>query len=96
MSAVMALSSCGIAFAMRYISASMRAGVEVGIKPDAAKNIVLQTLQGAVCLLQATGEHPEAAIDRVTTPGGFTIKGINSLEYNGFAKAVIEAVKVSM
>ncbi|GHT80542.1 pyrroline-5-carboxylate reductase [Bacteroidia bacterium] len=95
MMAAMALSSCGIAFAMRYVSANMRAGVEIGFAPDVAKHIVLQTLQGAVSLLTATGAHPEAEIDRVTTPKGFTIKGLNALEHNGFSSAIIDAVKVS-
>jgi pyrroline-5-carboxylate reductase len=96
MSAATALSSCGIAYAMRYISANMRAGVELGFSPDAAKEIMLQTLQGAVSLLLLSGEHPEKEIDKVTTPKGLTIKGINQLEHGGFTSAVINAVKAAM
>jgi pyrroline-5-carboxylate reductase len=50
-------------------------------------------MEGAVKLLQATGEHPEAAIDKVTTPGGVTIKGLNAMEHYGFSNAVIEGLK---
>ena len=96
MAAATALSSCGIAYAMRYISANMRAGVELGFAPDAAKSIMLQTLQGAVSLLAQSGEHPEKEIDRVTTPKGLTIKGINQLEHGGFTSAIINAVKASV
>lgn len=96
MAAATALSSCGIAYAMRYISANMRAGVELGFSPDVAKEIMLQTLQGAVSLLAQSGEHPEAEIDRVTTPKGLTIKGINQLEHGGFTSAIINAVKAAM
>lgn len=95
MAAATALSSCGIAYALRYISANMRAGVELGIAPDVAKAIMLQTLQGAVSLLALTGEHPEREIDRITTPGGITIRGINQLEHGGFTSAVVSAVKAS-
>jgi pyrroline-5-carboxylate reductase len=95
MPAATALSSCGIAYAMRYISANMRAGVELGFTADAAKEIMLQTLQGAVSLLKQTGEHPEKEIDRVTTPKGLTIKGLNELEHGGFTSAVVKAVKAS-
>lgn len=91
--AAMALCSCGIAFAMRYIRASMEAGIEMGLPSHLSKIGILQTLKGAVALLEATGSHPEEEIDKVTTPGGVTIKGINELEHNGFSSAVIKALK---
>lgn len=89
------LSSCGIAYAMRYIRAAMEGGVEMGIAPGIAKNVVLQTLRGAVELLEATGSHPEVEIDKVTTPGGITIRGLNEMEANGFSNAVIKGLKAS-
>ena len=87
------LASCGIAYAMRYVRAAAEGGVELGFKADLAKNIVLQTMEGAVKLLQATDLHPEAAIDLVTTPGGVTIKGLNEMEHAGFTSAVIRGLK---
>ncbi len=95
MPACMALASCGIAYAMRYVRAASEGGVELGMKADLAKDIVLQTLQGAAALLQASGNHPEAEIDKVTTPGGVTIKGLNAMEANGFTTSVIEGLKAS-
>jgi pyrroline-5-carboxylate reductase len=96
MGAGMALASCGIAYAMRYVRAAMEGGVEMGMYPNDAKNIVLQTLKGAVALLESTGNHPEVEIDKVTTPGGVTIKGLNAMEANGFTHAVIEGLKHSV
>ena len=87
------LASCGIAYAMRYIRAASEGGVELGFKADEAKQIVMQTMQGAVTLLEATGLHPEAAIDLVTTPGGVTIKGLNEMEHAGFTSSVIKGLK---
>ena len=87
------LASCGIAYAMRYIRAAAEGGVELGFKADDAKRIVMQTMKGAVGLLEATGLHPEAAIDLVTTPGGVTIKGLNEMEHAGFTSAVIRGLK---
>ncbi len=95
MSAGTALGSCGIAFAFRYIRAAMEAGVEIGFYPEQSKEIIIQTLQGAIDLLKATGSHPEQEIDKVTTPGGITIKGLNAMEKNGFTHAVIEGIKTS-
>ena len=51
---------------------------------------------GAVRLLQESGLHPEAAIDRVTTPGGVTIKGLNELDMAGFNAAVIRCLKAGL
>jgi pyrroline-5-carboxylate reductase len=87
------LASCGIAYAMRYIRAASEGGVELGFKADDAKRIVMQTMKGAVELLDASGLHPEAAIDLVTTPGGVTIKGLNEMEHAGFTSAVIRGLK---
>ncbi len=87
------LASCGIAYAMRYIRAASEGGVELGFKADDAKAIVMQTMKGAVELLETSGMHPEAAIDLVTTPGGVTIKGLNEMEHAGFTSAVIRGLK---
>lgn len=87
------LASCGIAYAMRYIRAASEGGVELGFKADDAKQIVMQTMKGAVSLLEASGMHPEAAIDLVTTPGGVTIKGLNEMEHAGFTSSVIRGLK---
>ena len=90
------LASCGIAYAMRYIRAASEGGVELGFKADDAKQIVMQTIKGAVELLQASGMHPEQAIDLVTTPGGVTIKGLNEMEHAGFTSAVIRGLKAGL
>ena len=91
----MALASCGIAYAMRYVRAATEGGVELGMYANDAQHIVEQTLKGAVALLQANGSHPEEEIDRVTTPGGITIRGLNAMEENGFTNSVIKGLKAS-
>lgn len=91
--AAMALCSCGIAFAFRYIRASIEGAVELGLRPAEARRGILQTLRGAVELLEAHGEHPEAEIDKVTTAGGLTIRGLNELEHAGFTSAVVRGLK---
>ena len=90
------LASCGIAYALRYIRAASEGGVELGFKADDAKRIVMQTLRGAVEVLEASGLHPEAAIDLVTTPSGLTIKGLNEMEHAGFTSAVIRGLKAGI
>lgn len=95
MPAATSLASCGIAYALRYIRAAMEGGVELGIRADDAKHIVMQTLRGAVDVLESNNTHPEAEIDRVTTPGGLTIKGLNAMEAAGFTHSVIEGLRAS-
>lgn len=96
MGAGMMMAGCGIAYVMRYLRAMMEGGIEMGFYPNDAKDIAMQTMQGAVTLLQETGMHPEAAIDKVTTPGGITIKGLNELDHTGFNSAVIKSLKAGL
>ncbi len=93
MNAGMMLASCGTAFALRYARAAMEGGIELGLYPAEAKEAVYQTMKGAVELAMAHGTHPEAEIDRVATPGGITIRGLNAMEEAGFTAAVIAGLK---
>lgn len=92
----MALSSCGLAYAMRYVRAAVEGAVELGIPPQQAQDIVLQTLEGATALLGTGHSHPEAEIDKITTPGGLTIRGLNAMEQAGFTSAVIAGLRASV
>lgn len=94
--AATSLTSCGIAYAFRYIRAAMEGGVEMGLYPNQAKESILQTLRGAIELLEANQSHPEEEIDKVTTAGGITIKGLNEMEHNGFTSSVIKGLKASI
>jgi pyrroline-5-carboxylate reductase len=94
LSAATMVASCGTAYALRYIRASVEGGVELGMYPKDALEAVLQTVKGAADLLESRGTHPEQEIDRVTTPGGITIRGLNSMEENGFTNAVIKGLKI--
>lgn len=90
------LAGCGIAYVMRMIRAMMEGGVEMGLYPQVAKEVAIQAMQGAVSVLNGTGLHPEAAIDRVTTAGGLTIRGLNELDHAGFNSAVIRCLKAGL
>ena len=96
MDAGMMMAGCGIAYVMRFLRAMMEGGVEMGFYPNEAKQIAMQTMQGAVTMLRETGLHPEAAIDKVTTPGGITIKGLNELDHAAFNSAVIRCLKAGL
>ncbi|WP_303037550.1 pyrroline-5-carboxylate reductase dimerization domain-containing protein, partial [uncultured Duncaniella sp.] len=93
--AATSIASCGIAYALRYIRAAMEGSVELGIRAPLAQEMIVQTLIGAASLLQEPGTHPETEIDKVTTPGGLTIRGLNAMEHSGFTSAVINGLKAS-
>lgn len=94
--AAMALSSCGIAYALRYVRANMLAGVQMGLSPDSAAQLASAVLAGTSALLDADGAHPEALIDRVTTPGGVTIRGLNAMEDAGFSASVVAGLLATL
>lgn len=88
MAAGTALASCGIAYAMKYIQASALGGESLGFTQEQACRIVEYTVKGAAELLLATGNPPQTEIDKVTTPGGMTEKGLASMEASGFTQSV--------
>lgn len=87
-----ALCSCGIAYVFKAVQAAVQAGVQLGFRPADALRYVNATVDGAIALLQQDGALPQSEIDKVTTPGGMTIKGINQLEHDGLPSAIINAI----
>ena len=92
MNAATVIASCGTAFALRYLRAAMNAGTEIGLRPDVAKEMITQTMLGAAAMLSESGAHPEQEIDKVTTPKGITIKGLNEMERAGFSASVMQGL----
>ena len=95
MAAATVLSSCGIAYALRYIRAAMQGGIEIGFGAEMAQFITAQTVKGATELLLQSGHHPEREIDKVTTPRGVTITGLNEMEHKGFSSSLIQGLMAS-
>ena len=95
MTAATALGACGIAFFLRAIRAASQGGIEIGFHSEAALMIAAQTAKGAASLLQSMENHPEHEIDRVTTPKGCTIVGLNQMEHEGFSSAMIKGITTS-
>ncbi len=90
-----ALCACGIAFFLRTIRAAMQGGIEIGFHPEDAALLAAQTARGAAALSLQDGAHPEREIDRVTTPRGCTIAGLNEMEHQGLSSAMIKGIVVS-
>ena len=95
MQAATVLGASGIAFFMRYLRAMTQGGIQMGFHPGEAQAIAVQTAVGAARLLQLQESHPEAEIDRVTTPRGCTITGLNEMEHQGLSSAVIKGLMAS-
>lgn len=95
MTAATSLGACGVAFFLRAIRAASQGGIEIGFHSQEAFAIAAQTAKGAAVLLQKMGNHPEYEIDRVTTPRGCTIAGLNQMEHEGFSSALIKGITVS-
>ena len=93
--ATTAMTSCGIAYVLKYIQAAMQAGIELGVYPKDGMRMIAQSVKGAAELILNNDTHPAIEIDKVCTPGGITIKGINELEHQGFPSAIINAIKAS-
>jgi pyrroline-5-carboxylate reductase len=95
MDAATVLGACGTAYAMRYIRANIQGGIEIGFDANIATLIAAQTVKGAAQLLLEKGAHPEQEIDKVTTPKGCTIAGLNEMEHQGFSSSLIKGIAAS-
>lgn len=95
MDAATALVACGVAFFLRAVRAASQGGIEIGFHADDALLMAAQTARGAASLLLSGHGHPEAEIDRVTTPRGCTIAGLNQMEHEGFSSAMIKGITVA-
>jgi len=95
MSAATALCACGIAFFLRTIRAASQGGVEIGFHAHDALKIAAQTAFGAAKLLIVNQTHPEEEIDKVTSPKGCTIAGLNEMEHQGLSSAFIKGIRLS-
>lgn len=95
MNAATVLGACGTAYAMRYIRANIQGGIEIGFDAATASLIAAQTVKGAAELLLTTHTHPEQEIDKVTTPKGCTIAGLNEMEHQGFSSSLIKGIVAS-
>lgn len=95
MTSATALCACGIAFFLRAIRAASQGGIEIGFHSHESLTMATQTAKGAASLLATMENHPEFEIDRVTTPMGCTISGLNQMEHQGFSSAMIKGILVS-
>lgn len=95
MTSATALCACGIAFFLRSIRAASQGGTEIGFHAHDALKMAAQTAKGAADLLLQLASHPEQEIDKVTSPKGCTIAGLNEMEHNGFSSAMIKGIKMS-
>ncbi len=91
-SAFVALAGSAPAFVFLFLDELARAGVSAGLPKTLALKIASQTVLGSAMQVEQSGLHPYELIDRVCSPGGTTIMGINALREHGFAHAVSQAV----
>jgi pyrroline-5-carboxylate reductase len=95
MGAATVVGACGIAFSLRFMRAMSQGGIEIGFNSEISQFITAQTVKGAARLILETTNHPEREIDKVTTPQGITISGLNEMEHQGLSSAVIRGLTTS-
>ena len=95
MQAATVVCASGIAFWMRLIRASTQAAIQLGFDSHEAQTLAMHTCNGASKLLIDSGNHPEEEIDKVTTPMGCTIEGLNEMEHKGLSSSLIQGMVAS-
>lgn len=95
MQAATVICASGIAFWMRLIRATTQGAIQLGFDAKEAQELAMHTANGAAGLLIESGSHPEAEIDKVTTPKGCTIQGLNEMEHQGLSSSLIQGIVAS-
>ena len=95
MDAATIIGACGVAFTLRFMRSMIQGAVQIGFDSKTATSIVTQMVKGSAEMLIENGSHPEEEIDRVTTPMGCTITGLNEMEHQGFSSALIRGIVAS-
>ncbi len=95
MQAATVVCASGIAFWMRLIRATTQAAIQLGFDAKEAQELAMHTCEGAANLLITNGNHPEQEIDKVTTPKGCTIEGLNEMEHKGLSSSLIQGMVTS-
>jgi len=95
MQAATVVCASGVAFWMRLIRATTQAAIQLGFEAQTAQELAMYTCEGAASLLITTGNHPEEEIDKVTTPKGCTIEGLNEMEHKGLSSSLIQGMVTS-
>jgi len=95
MQAATVICASGIAFWMRLMRATTQGAIQLGFESHIAQEMAMQTCLGAASLLVESGKHPEEEIDKVTTPKGCTIEGLNEMEHQGLSSSLIRGIVTS-
>ena len=95
MQAATVICASGIAFWMRLIRATTQGAIQLGFDAREARELAMYTCSGAASLLINSGNHPEEEIDKVTTPMGCTIEGLNEMEHQGLSSSLIRGIVAS-
>lgn len=92
MDAFTAVAGSGPAYLFFLAEAMVKAAVETGIDAPTAERIVVQTLKGAVALINSTRSSPAELRQTVTSKGGTTEAALGVLEREGVQGALVRAL----
>ncbi len=92
MYAATAVAGSGPAYVFRLAEAMYDGAIAVGLEPEAARTLVIQTIHGAGTLLDRSNETPAALREAVTSPGGTTAAGLAVMNERGFASIMADAI----
>jgi pyrroline-5-carboxylate reductase len=90
-----ALAGSGPAYVFYVVDAMAEAGVLLGLTRDVARRLAVQTVLGSGKLLAETGEHPVVLREKVSSPGGTTIRALQKLDEGGVRAAFLAALEAA-
>lgn len=93
MHTVTAVSGSGPAFIYYFIEAMTKAALEAGMDKQTADELITQTIIGAGQMLEQSGDSAETLRKNITSKGGTTEAGLNSLAQNNFENIIMDCIE---
>lgn len=92
---VTGISGSGPAYVYYFMESMMQAASELGLAPDMARELVVQTFLGAAHMVKETGEDPAELRRKVTSPNGTTQAAIELMSERGVHGSIIAGAQRS-
>lgn len=92
---VTALSGSGPAYFFYMIECMTQSAIDMGLSPDVAEALAIETAFGAASMARAREVSPATLRQNVTSPGGTTAAALNAFAENGFAQSIADAMQAA-
>lgn len=92
MDAIVSVNGSSPAYVYLFYKSMLKGAESLGISADKASPLILQSIRGALAMIEHSGKDVDTLIKDVSSPGGTTLAALSVFESNGFENCVSDAM----